>query len=253
MKLIVLPYGQRALKGQTVNFPVNTSEICSSLPKTLDNAGVVLIAPSRTDNFDLTEIPVPQNYFSVCRPCIIRALQWLQQHNSLYRDIEVAHDEPSSLSLVNDVELDSSIIRRNLQLPNVEVSQLINNNAPVHQLQHVQSAPISIYTCTNAEQMAFPWLNPDGTNGYKTSRDPPITTLEYFQSRHLSSDPRWASHIPYLFWSVSVLEQQKLNENISVAIRMRSSGNSRARDCSGSRRQSHENASHDEEQQLTAG
>jgi len=28
MKLVVLPYGQRALKGQTINFPVNTSEIC---------------------------------------------------------------------------------------------------------------------------------------------------------------------------------------------------------------------------------
>ena len=54
-------------------------------------------------------------------------------------------------------------------------------------------------------------------------------------------------------WSVSVLEQQKLNENISVAIRMRSSGNSRTRDCSGSRKQSRENASHKEEQQLTAG
>ena len=59
-------------------------------------------------------------------------------------------------------------------------SQLINNNAPVHQLQRVQGAPISIYTCTNAEQMAFPWLYPDGTNGYKTSRDPPISTLDYF-------------------------------------------------------------------------
>ena len=45
MKLIVLPYGQRALQGQTVNFPVNTSEVCSSLPRTLDNAGIVLIAP----------------------------------------------------------------------------------------------------------------------------------------------------------------------------------------------------------------
>ena len=260
MKLIVLPYGQRALKGQTVNFPVNTSEICSSLPKTLDNAGIALVAPSRTDNSDPMEIPVPQNYFSVRRPCIIRALQWLQQHNSLYRDIEideVAHDEPSSLSHVNDVDLDeegeSLVIRRDLQLPNVEVSQLINNNAPVHQLQRVQGAPISIYTCTNAEQMAFPWLYPDGTNGYKTSRDPPISTLDYFQSRHLSSDTRWASHIPYLFWSVNVLEQRKLNENISVAIRMRSSGNRRTRDCSGSRRQSRENASHEEEQQLTAG
>ena len=54
---------------------------------------------------------------------------------------EVLNDEPPSLSPINDVELDkegeSSVIRRDLQLLNVEVSQLINNNAPVHQLQCV--------------------------------------------------------------------------------------------------------------------
>ena len=55
MKLIVLPYGRRALKGQTVNFPVNTSEVCSSLPRTLDNTGIVLIAPPRTGSSDSTE------------------------------------------------------------------------------------------------------------------------------------------------------------------------------------------------------
>ena len=243
-----------------MNFQVNTSEICSSLPKILDNARIVLIAPSRTGNPDSVEIPVPQNYFSARWPYVIRALQWLQQHNSLYRDIEieeVSDDEPLSLSPVNNVELDqegeSSVIRRDLQLPNVEVSELINNNAPVHQLQRVQGAPISIYTCNNPEQMAFPSLYPGGTNGYKTSRDPPITTLDYLQSRHLSSDLRWASHIPYLFWSVKLLEQRRLNENISVAIRMRSSGNNQTRDRSGSSRQSRENASHEKEQQLTAG
>ena len=186
-------------------------------------------------------------------------MQWLRQHNSLYRDIEieeVSDDALSSQSPVNEVELDaegeSSVIKRDLQLPNVEVSNLINSSAPVHQLQRVQGAPISIYTCTNAEQMAFPWLYLDGTNGYKTSRDPPITTLDYFQSRHLSSDARWASYIPYLFWSVNVLEQCKLNENISVAIQMRScSGNTRASSCS-VRRQSSDDASR-QEQQLTAG
>ena len=260
MKLIVLPYGQRALKGQTVNFPINTGEVCSSLPRTLDNAGIVLIAPPRPGVSDSTETPVPQSYFSVRRPYVIRALQWLRQHNPLYRDIEieeVSDDASSFQSPDNEVELDaegeSSVIRRDLQLPNIEVSNLINNNAPVHQFQRVQGAPISIYTCTNAEQMAFPWLYPDGTNGYKTSRDPPITTLDYFQSRHLSSDARWASHIPYLFWSVNVLEQRRLNENISVAVRMRSSGNTRTRDHSGFSRQSSDNSSHEEAQQLTAG
>ena len=154
----------------------------------------MLIAPPRTGSSDTTEAPVPQSYFTVRRPYVIRALQWLQRHNALYRDIEieeVSDDAPlSSQSPVNEVELDaegeSSVIRRGLQLPNVEVSNLINSSAPVHQLQRVKGAPISIYTCANAEQMAFVWLYPDGTNGYKTSQDPPICTLDYFQSRHLS-------------------------------------------------------------------
>ena len=163
MKLIVLPYGQRALKGQTVNFPINASKVCSSLPRALDNAGIVLIALPTTGSSDTTEAPVPQSYFTVRRPYVIRALQWLQRHNALYRDIEIeeiSDDAPlSSQFPVNEVELDaegeSSVIRRDLQLPNVEDSNLINSNAPVHQLQRVQGAPISIYTCTNAEQRPF--------------------------------------------------------------------------------------------------
>ena len=80
MKLIVLPYGQRALKAQTVNFPVNTSEICSSLPKTLDNAGIVLIAPSRTGNPDSAEIPVWTN----CRcGCVAYGILHLYVHRLL--------------------------------------------------------------------------------------------------------------------------------------------------------------------------
>jgi len=57
MKLMVLPYGQHALKGQTVNFLVNTSEVCNSLPKTLNNAGIALIAPPTTGNSDSNETP----------------------------------------------------------------------------------------------------------------------------------------------------------------------------------------------------
>ena len=99
MKLVVLLYGQRALQGQTVNFPVNTSEVCSSFPKTLDNAGIVLIAPPRSGSSDTTETPVPQTYFSIWRPCTVRALYWLREHNMLYRDVEieeVSDDSPSS-------------------------------------------------------------------------------------------------------------------------------------------------------------
>ena len=37
-------------------------------------------------------------------------------------------------------------MKRDLQLPNVEVSELFSNNAPVYRLQHVQNPPISIHT-----------------------------------------------------------------------------------------------------------
>jgi len=70
MKLVVLPCGQCALKGQTINFPVNTSEICHLLPKTLDNAGVVLIAPPRAGRSEQAEIPDRQTYFTVKTPII---------------------------------------------------------------------------------------------------------------------------------------------------------------------------------------
>ena len=78
MKLTVLPYGQCALKGQTVNFPVNTSEVCSLLPRTLDNAGIVLIAPPRTGSSDS---PVPQSYFSVCNQglAVVATTQFIVQ------------------------------------------------------------------------------------------------------------------------------------------------------------------------------
>ena len=67
----------------------------------------------------------------------------------------------------------------------------------------------------------------------------------------VGSDTRWASHIPYLFWSVNVLEQRRLNENISVAIRMRScSGNTRTSSRS-VRRQSSDDTSRVEQQVIS--
>jgi len=51
----------------------------------------------------------------------------------------------------------TSVIRRDHQVPNIEISNVINSGGPpVHQLDRVQGAPISLFTSTNADQMAFP-------------------------------------------------------------------------------------------------
>ena len=46
MKLIVLPLGQRALAGQSINFPVDMSQVCNALPRPIDESGVVLVQSS---------------------------------------------------------------------------------------------------------------------------------------------------------------------------------------------------------------
>ena len=71
MKLIVPPHGQRALQGQAINFPVNTSELCSALPRSVHRAGIILIAPSQGSSSDSTEVQRPSQYYAVRKPFVI--------------------------------------------------------------------------------------------------------------------------------------------------------------------------------------
>ena len=185
MNLIVLPYGQRALQGQAINFPVNTSELFSSLPRPVDRAGIILIAPAQGSSSDSSEVQRPSQYYAVRRPYVFRALQWLKAHNQLYSDVEIDNDSlnepeaepdqqrPQQESEDRSPEFESSVIRRDFTLPNVDVQDVIRDgNAPVHQLEHVCGVPVSLFSDREAEQLAFPFLFPDGISGYHTARDP---------------------------------------------------------------------------------
>ena len=55
MKLIVLPLGQGALAGQTINFPVNVSEVCNSLPRPLNSDGIVLVKPPKSNTVSVSD------------------------------------------------------------------------------------------------------------------------------------------------------------------------------------------------------
>ena len=235
MKLTVLPHGQRAMQGQAINFPVNTSELCSALPRPVDRAGIILIAPPQGGSSDSTEVQRPSQYYAVRRPYVFRAIRWLKAHNQLYRDVEIDDDslnepdpephQPQQESEEGFPEFESSVIRRDFTLPNVDVQNVITDgNAPVHQLERIRGAPVSLFSDREADQLAFPFLFPDGVNGYRTARDPSTSTSDYFQTRLLSSDPRWATHVPYLFWACNVMEQHRLQDKISVALHMHSSG-----------------------------
>ena len=54
MKLIVLPLGQRALAGQSINFPVDVSQVCNALPRPIDESGVILVQSSSSTSASTT-------------------------------------------------------------------------------------------------------------------------------------------------------------------------------------------------------
>ena len=123
MKLLVLPLGQRALAGQTINFPVNVSEVYNSLPRPLNSDGVVLVKPPERTS---ATVSVPssdqttstssgpesakaststnsacantaqsstststRNLFVVRKPLVVDALRWLKENNNLYSNVNI--------------------------------------------------------------------------------------------------------------------------------------------------------------------
>ena len=106
MKLIVLPLGQRALAGQSINFPVDVSQACNALPRPIDESGVILVqsssstsaSTSTADGGEGSPSTVPSSSsitthsckgYVVRKPKIMRALHWLKTSNILYADIHI--------------------------------------------------------------------------------------------------------------------------------------------------------------------
>ena len=106
MKLIVLPLGQRALAGQSINFPVDVSQVCNALPRPIDESGVILVqsssstsaSTSTADGGEGSPSTVPSSSsitthsckgYVVRKPKIMRALHWLKTSNILYADIHL--------------------------------------------------------------------------------------------------------------------------------------------------------------------
>ena len=135
----------------------------------VDRAGIILIAPPQGSSSNSTEVQRPSQYYAVRRPHVFRAIRWLKAHYQLYRDVEIDDDslnepnpephQPQQESEEGSPEFESSVIRRDFTLPNVDVQNVITNgNAPIHQLERVRGARGGLFSDREAEQLAFPFL-----------------------------------------------------------------------------------------------
>ena len=152
MKLIVLPLGQRALAGQTINFPANVSEVFNSLPRPLNSDGVVLVKPSESTSA-IVSVPTSdqttstgsrpdsarastntnsacantaqstcsststRNLYVVRKPLVVDALRWLRENNPLYSDVNIDESviDSNDCSDINNELLALSLHNLNVQ------------------------------------------------------------------------------------------------------------------------------------------
>ena len=128
-------------------------------------------------------------------------------------DVQVVQDNINEGNI-----LETSVISKDPILPPMDHSNsdLLGmkkspNDVPIIilTLPKNKNLPINTFTDASTEQLAFPWLFPDGKNALKSFRPERLKTLRYFQYRLLSSVPRWALSMPFLFWATNYTE--KLN------------------------------------------
>jgi len=67
----------------------------------------------------------------------------------------------------------------------------------------------------------FPYLFPDGTDGYFQTYQKHVTFHKYCKYRILCKDPRWRNDAAYLFWSMILADHKTLCSNISILSRQR--------------------------------
>ena len=200
------------------------------LPRSAEDSDIVYVQrPSASDGVQEDGVSAARTYYCCRYGKVMKALTRLKENNPLYHDVKVVnppeqHFQEECEEMQDGVD-ESGVVRSNTLMPDIPVSKLIQDGTfPVHQLERITTAPVSVFTEPQLELMAFPTLYPDGKNGFGTYRNAKVSPLDYFQARVMSSDARWAQHASYLFWACNIVEAYKLQSSISVALHLRNPG-----------------------------
>ena len=166
MKMVILPRGgQRAVRGQVINFPSDVDGIVSQLPPPPSGEDIVYVQrPDSTSDMECQSVEQGGRYLRCRYSRVMGALGWLKMNNPLYEDVvingvtenmfddeednngsgedEVAHAHNEELQESGVVRLD--VLHPNI--PAVELPQEENAaHGRVHQLQRVTATPLSIF------------------------------------------------------------------------------------------------------------
>ena len=168
---MVLPCGgQRGITGQVINFPSPMTEVLNQLPRPATSSDIVYVKGPTSNSLKESK-PL---YYHCCYIRVMKALKWLQGNNVDYMNISITkrlEDNFDSTDDQDETMEESGVVRSDFLMPDVPVNEYLKEGTfPVHQLEKITSAPLSIFNEQQLEVLEFPTLYPDGINGFGTHR-----------------------------------------------------------------------------------
>lgn len=115
---------------------------------------------------------------------------------------------------------DIGVIPIDYQLPTQDCETLKSVRLPIF-----KDSLVNIFSSPNLEELVFPNLYPYGTHGLRHERAEQPSIAQYFKCRLLNKDKRWISSPQYIFWALHIYEQQKLQDAITTALRIKTKVN----------------------------
>ncbi len=229
MTEVLLPGGQYAEKGLILNLPVDTFPVFEQT-SSLQNTDIAIV------HFESS-----MQYAPIVSPAkICRAFKWLKSNNILYADIDIPNAQNETIQTQTSDQLqetETSQMLDNLREdvlvptePNNPIDERANvlNTSNILFIKKSQEQPVNIYETPGGEELAFPWLYPNGQNGFipsahesQTLRKQNISPSMYFRLRIFSKDERWRKDRTFLLHACVAYDLMQMKNAINIYLKTR--------------------------------
>ena len=232
-KIAIMPKGQAPkLRGAICNVPLDTEDVCNTLPRGADSNGIITVTLKRRLMYR------GHVYLKPVRPMFVKAvLQYLKENNHLYEDIDIDESripvELTSFTETDEIDMhiagssdhedrENPLDEHRVSASETVLTSILPSDVSDESITIAPcegKKPLSLIQDYKCEELAHPYLFPTGQFGYKVERYVDISPNKYFNQRLLNYKQKFASESDYIFFAHSVYQQLNMTSRINIALR----------------------------------
>ena len=239
--------GQKSVRGNSVNLPIDIAPTVDMLPRTLDNTETIAINYKRRLCYKGCAFKQEN-----IRPAAVwKAVKYLMTHSQMYKDLDIQLDtswirnmqscDSSTCQCDEDNTQNSSAPpdvhenneqQNNENIDNIEEDEDLNNinrdtmlSAPETVPRELTFAPgegqhpISVFHDPDAEYLSFPTIFCGQRRASDKERNSSVHYTEICRYELRSVDRRVATNIPNMFFKLKKVQMKHVLDRVSLAMR----------------------------------